>query len=128
MVFCLPGGVGGGGGGGGEVGRIRLTYEDDGDFGSHGCGQGIWRRLSGRLEGLVVADEYLEGSWTKQSTDRAVGKLRGVDLIFIPELSCILALPINQAAPPLLQHPFGQVLGSATGSEERCFSTFLRQS
>lgn len=74
--------------------------------------QGIWGRLSGSLEGLVVADEYVGGSWTRQSTDRAVGKLRGVvDLIFIPELSCILALPINKAAPPLLQHPFGASIG-----------------
>lgn len=74
--------------------------------------QGIWGRLSGSLEGLVVTDEYVRGSWTRQSTDRAVGKLRGVvDLIFIPELSCILALPINKAAPPLLQHPFGASIG-----------------
>lgn len=35
MICCLPGG--GGGGGEREVGRMRLTYEDDGDFGSHGC-------------------------------------------------------------------------------------------
>ena len=43
------------------------------------------------MEGLVVADEYVSGSWTEQSTDREVGKLRGVDLIFIPELSCIFS-------------------------------------
>lgn len=41
----------------------------------------------------------VEASWTEQSTDRGVGKLRGVDLLFIPDLSCILALPINKAAP-----------------------------
>lgn len=81
------------------------------------------------MEGLVVADEYVEASWTEQSTDRAVGKPRGVDLIFIPELSCNLAMPINKAAH-LLQHPVRArlLLGTAIGSEERCFSAFLRQS
>lgn len=67
--------------------------------------------------------------WTEQSTDIAVDKLRGLDLIFIPELSCILALPINKAAPspPLTpKHP-NYWDGAATGSEERFFSTFLRQ-